>query len=126
MRLAQGIRTIGFRKWYERSLLIGHAHLAAVVMAVLGVMMALEAGTRYANASERIFDWLVALACAAAGLWALRRYLYLLTYAESVANQADCPQCRTYGRLELVQSDAQGNDVIVRCRHCQHLWRIEG
>ena len=125
MRLAQGIRTIGFRKWYERRLLTGHAHLAAVLLAVLGLMMALEAATRYATTAERVFDWAVAAACAAAGLWALRRYLYLLTYAESVAHQADCAKCGTYGRLELLQSHAQGDDVTVRCRHCGHSWRIE-
>lgn len=125
MTLAQGIRTIGFRKWYERRLLTGHAHLAAVLVAVVGVMMALEAATRYATAQERVFDWAVALACAGGGLWALRRYLFLLTHAESVANQADCPQCKTYGRLELVDADATGQDVTVRCRHCGHVWRIE-
>ena len=125
MTLAQGIRTVGFRKWYERRLLTGHAHLALVLMAVLGVMMALEAGTRYANASERLFDWAVAAVCAAGGLWALRRYLYLLTHAESVANQADCPQCKAYGRLDLVTSDAAGQSVTVRCRQCGHVWHIE-
>jgi predicted Zn finger-like uncharacterized protein len=125
MNLAQGIRTIGFRKWYERRLLTGHAHLAAVLIAVLGVMMALEAATRYATTQERLFDWAVAIACTGAGLWALRRYLFLLTHAESVANQADCPHCKTYGRLELIESDASGQDVVVRCRKCAHVWRIE-
>ncbi len=124
MTLAQGIRTIGFRKWYERRLLTGHAHLALVLMAVLGLMMALEAATRYATAPERLFDWAVALTCALGGLWALRRYLYLLAHAEAVANQADCPQCKTYGRLDLIQANADGNQVHVRCRHCAHEWHI--
>lgn len=126
MTLAQGIRTIGFRKWYERRLLTGHAHLAAVLLAVLGLMMALEAATRYATTAERLFDWAVAAGCTILGLWALRRYLYLLTHAECVANQAECAQCRTYGRLDLLQSDAQGKDVVVRCRQCGHTWPIEG
>lgn len=124
MTLAQGIRTIGFRKWYERRLLTGHAHLALVLLAVMGMMMALEAATRFAAPNERLFDWAVAAACAAAALWALRRYLYLLTQAEALANQANCPSCNTYARLDLLQSSATGDEVTVRCRHCGHAWHM--
>ena len=120
--LAQGIRTIGFRKWYERRLLTGHAHLALVLLLVIGTMMALEAGSRFATPQERLIDWAVALACAMGALWALRRYLYLLTQAEELANQANCPKCGAYGRLELVQSDARGDHVTVQCRQCGHRW----
>lgn len=126
MTLAQGIRTIGFRKWYERRLLTGHAHLALVLMATLGVMMALEAATRFATVGERAFDYAVAAACAGGGLWALRRYLFLLTQAEAIANQADCPQCRAYGRLDLLQANDRGDCVRVRCRGCGHGWQIDG
>lgn len=124
MTLAQGIRTIGFRKWYERRLLTGHAHLALVLLAVMGTMMALEAASRFATAQERLFDWAVAAACAGGAFWALRRYLFLLTQAEALANQANCPACGTYGRLELLQSDAAGEQVSVRCRHCGHAWHM--
>jgi predicted Zn finger-like uncharacterized protein len=58
-------------------------------------------------------------------VWALRRYLGLMARAESAANQAECPHCHAYGRLELQQSNAQGDEVEVRCRKCGHLWRIE-
>jgi hypothetical protein len=61
---------------------------------------------------------------AAIGLWALRRYLRLLTSAEAVANQADCPSCGTYGRLDLVEANATGDEVAVSCRKCSHGWRI--
>ena len=126
MTLAEGIRRIGFRKWYERELLTGHAHLAILLLCVLALMMALESSTRAASAQERAVDALSVLLCAGAGLWALRRYLYLLTRAEAVANQADCPRCQTYGRLELLRSNASGDEVGVRCRHCGHEWNIFG
>ena len=125
MKLAEGIRRHGFRKWYERELLAGHAHLAALLICVLGLMMALEAITHVTSASDQAIDLLAVVLCSGAGLWALRRYLYLLTHAESVANQADCPQCRTYGRLELLQANASGDEVVVRCRHCGHRWQID-
>lgn len=124
MTLAEGIRRIGFRKWYERRLLRSHAHLALVLIAVLGLMMAMEAAARFATPQERLLDWAVAAACGVFALWALRRYLFLLTQAETLANQANCPSCGTYARLDLVQSNAAGDEVAVRCRQCGHGWRI--
>ena len=124
MTLAQGIRTIGFRKWYEKRLLRSHAHLAAVLVGVVAMMMALEAATHYATPSERLLDWAVAAACAAGALWALRRYLFLLMKAEAAADQANCPACKAYGKLDLLESNAEGDEVRVRCRACQHAWRM--
>jgi predicted Zn finger-like uncharacterized protein len=126
MTLAEGIRTIGFRKWYERRLLRGHAHLVLVLIGTLGAMASLEAAMRFATPLERVFDWAVVAACVAGSLWALRRYLFLLTHAESVAHQANCPQCEAYGRLALVKSNADGDEVQVRCQHCGHHWHISG
>jgi Zn ribbon nucleic-acid-binding protein len=126
MRLAEGIRRIGFRKWYERELLTGHAHLALLLMCVLGLMMALEAATRFSSVQDQATDFIAVVACAGAGLWSLRRYLYLLTRAEAIANQADCPTCKTYGRLDLVRANATGDEVGVRCRKCGHEWDIDG
>jgi hypothetical protein len=125
MTLAEGIRRHGFRKWYERRLLTGHAHLAFLLMCVLGLMMALEAATRPQAATDRAADIAIVLLCVGAGLWALRRYLFLLTHAEAVANQAECATCKTYGRLDLLESNATGDEVIVRCRKCGHEWRID-
>jgi predicted Zn finger-like uncharacterized protein len=125
MTLAEGIRRHGFRKWYERRLLTGHAHLAFLLLCVLGLMTALEASTRPQPAADRAADIAVILLCVGAGLWALRRYLFLLTHAEAVANQAECATCKTYGRLDLLQSNAAGDAVIVRCRKCGHEWRID-
>ncbi len=126
MTLAQGIRTVGFRKWYERRLLAGHAHMALVLLGVIGMMMAMEAASRFALPLERAWDWAVAVACGGGSLWALRRYLFLLMQAEVAANQANCPACATYGRLDLLQSNAEGDCVRVRCRHCAHSWTIQG
>lgn len=126
MTLAEGIRRHGFRKWYERELLIGHSHLALVLLCAVGLMMALEAAFRFRSPADQLIDGLAVLCCAGAGLWALRRYLYLLMRAESLAHQADCPACKAYGRLELVESQADGDTVNVRCRRCAHEWWIEG
>jgi hypothetical protein len=120
MKLAEGIRRHGFRKWYERELLQSHAHLVLTFLCLLGLFAAFEGAWLHRDWS----DAAAGLACAAVGVWAMRRYLQLLTTAEAVASQADCPRCKTYGRLELLAVDQGGERVHVRCRHCQHEWDL--
>lgn len=122
MKLAEGIRKVGFRKWYERELLAGHAHMALLLMSVLGLMAALEAASRYTSTADQLTDIVAVLVCAAVGMWALRRYLFLLARAEAIAHQADCPGCGTYGRMSCEAEHEEAVDV--RCRRCQHPWTI--
>ena len=125
MKLADGIRKHGFRKWYERQLLQSHAHLALTFLCTIGIFMAFEAASRFRSWSDQLTDLIAVPVCAGVGIWALRRYLYLLTHAEAVAHQADCPQCGTYGRLTLVRPDARSEAVDVCCRKCSHQLRID-
>lgn len=124
MKLAEGIRKHGFRKWYERELLHSHAHMVLLLFCALGILAIFEGSSRSRAWSEQAADIAGILLLTGVGLWSIRRYLYLLTHAEAVAHQADCPQCKTYGRLELLQSDAAGDEVLVRCRNCSHVWHI--
>jgi hypothetical protein len=124
MTLAEGIRKHGFRTWYERRLLQSHAHLALCFLCLLGVFAAFEALTRFRSWADQAGDIASIGLCAAVGVWALRRYLFLLGSAEAAAHQADCPQCKAYGRLELLEADAAGEQVRVKCRGCGHCWQI--
>ncbi len=149
MKLQEGIRTHGFRKWYERELLQSHAHLVLAFACAIGLVAAFEAAWRFRGTLDQLTDGVAGIVCAVVGLWALRRYLYLLHHAEAAANQADCPQCKAYGRLEVAaepdlpspavpapvarpapptSTDNQPGDallpVAVRCRQCQHRWTI--
>lgn len=124
MRLADGIRKHGFRKWYERQLLQSHGHLALVFLCMIGILGALEASSSARDLAEKATDLLTMLLCAAAGLWALRRYLFLLSHAEAVAHQADCPSCGTYARLKLLHDSDGGRTAGVECKQCAHRWEI--
>lgn len=124
MKLDEGIRTLGFRKWYERELLQSHVHLVLTLLSVIGLMAALEGLFTFDSLSDKLLDLLSIGLCGAVGLWSLRRYLYLLAHAEAVANQAECPDCGTYARFVLVQTRAE--ELEVRCRHCQRSWPING
>src|SRR3712207_1388011 len=88
-RLADGVRKVGFRKWYERELLSSHAHMILAFVSVIALIGNMEA-FREASVGEKLMDVLFVVVCAAVGLWALRRYLFLLMRAEEVANQANC------------------------------------
>ena len=125
MKLAEGIRRHGFRKWYERQLLRSHGHLVLTFLCLVGIFAGLDSMRGATTWGERADQIFTVVLCTGAGLWALRRYLDLLSHAELAAHQAECPQCKAYGRLELVQSDDSGERVTVRCRGCNHGWRIE-
>jgi hypothetical protein len=123
-RLAEGVRRFGFRKWYERELLSSHAHLLLTLLcaiALIGTLEAFQGGT----AGDKLLGVALFLLSGGIGLWALRRYLYLLLHAEEVASQASCPGCGAYGRFEVVQEEAQRGSTRVRCRQCGTDWLIE-
>lgn len=122
---AQKIRRLGFRKWYERELLSSHANLVLLLLATLGLLASAELFTTGLPLRDQLEVLLTAVCSAAIGLFALRRYLYLLNHAEYVADQAVCRACGTYARWDLLEEQAAGARLVVRCRHCTNQWAIE-
>ncbi len=122
--LADGIREVGFKRWYQRELLSGHAQLVLLILSTVGFIGCLEVMSTL-HSRERLLNAFYAVLCAAAGAWALRRYLFLLMRAESIAHQANCPSCGTYGRLQVVEEHPEQQDITVLCRRCKATWRIE-
>ena len=121
--LAESVKRIGFRKWYERQLLSSHAHMVLAFLSAIGLVASVEAhGT--AQGTTKAADLLFVLVCAAVGLWALRRYIFLLMRAEETANQANCPDCGEYGRFRVVCERAREHKLDVRCRKCDREWVI--
>jgi hypothetical protein len=136
MAIPQAIQRRGFRKWYERELLVGHSHLVLLLLCVLTLVGGMEA---FAQPDGR--RWLMGgcvLVAAAIGLWALRRYLFLLTRAEHIANQAVCAQCQAYGRwvvespaatpaprVDTADDDGAPAQMRVCCRGCGWRWQID-
>jgi len=124
VKLADGIRRVGFRKWYERELMQSHLQLVLTFLCAVGIFAAFEAFDRTAPLVDRLVDVVAVVVCSAVGAWALHRYLYLLNHAEAVANQADCPQCSAYARFTIVHEDSAASAVEVQCRKCEHRWSI--
>jgi hypothetical protein len=120
---AQKIRRLGFRKWYERELLHSHANLVLLLLSAIGLLASAEVYDRGRGLLEQIELLASALASAAIGVFALRRYLYLLNHAEYVADQAICRNCDSYAAWDLIGED--GPVLRVRCRRCRNEWGIE-
>lgn len=125
MGLAEGIRKHGFRKWYERQLMQSHLHMLLLVFCAVGLLGAFEVYSRVAPLADQLSIVASIVACASIGIWAMRRYLFMLMRAEYIANQAVCGQCKAYGRLDLLQVDTARQRVGVRCQRCGYAWPIE-
>ena len=124
MGLAEGIRKHGFRKWYERELLQSHLHMLLLLFCAIGLLGGFEVFSRQASLADQLSIVGSILACVGIGIWAMRRYLFMLMHAEHVANQAVCTQCKAYGRLDVLHVDARRQSVGVRCQRCGHAWPI--
>ena len=125
MPTGQTIRRVGFRKWYERELIQSHLHLVLLLLAAIGLLGSAEAYSIKLSAASQLTAIGCGLASAAIGLYALRRYLFLLCHAEFVADQAVCRHCDAYARWELLDETADGARLSVRCRRCEHRWKID-
>lgn len=125
MSAAHTIRRIGFRKWYERELLHGHANLVLLLLATIGLLASFEVYERTSPLLDQVQVLAAAVASALIGVFALRRYLYLLKHAEYVADQAICRRCDTYARFELLEEHGDPARLRVRCRQCSHAWDIQ-
>ena len=124
------IETRGFRKWYERELIRGHSHLVLLLLCTVAVLGALEAAADLRGSARLAVMAASVVVAGGVGVWAMRRYLFVLMRAEHVANQAVCPQCQTYARWHIVGHDVHDDDrnatscLDVCCRQCEHRWRI--
>ena len=111
MQLADGIRKHGFRKWYERELLQSHAHLALTFLCGIGVAASMELAFKVRGPADQLSDLSAVLLCASVGIWALRRYLFLLMRAELIATHTRTVDERACGG---VGTEGRDQDVLKR------------
>ncbi len=124
MESTQAIRKLGFRKWYERALLQSHIHLVLLLLASIALLGGIEVYRRDLPLQSQLGLLVCFVASAAIGVWALRRYFYLMHLAEFVAGQAACPQCDAYGRWRITGEDEPHRTLQVCCRQCGNPWKI--
>ncbi len=135
MKVADEIRRLGFRRWYERQLIVSHGYLVVAFVALIALLAGIE-GMDYLRRSVG-FYLLVAVGAAAAGTLmfvAWRRFNVLLARAERFAESATCPRCKTWGKFRVIAAEPSAADdppeagrphwVQVRCNVCGELWRL--
>jgi len=137
MELAEGIKKIGFRRWYERQLIESHLYLVTSFLCLVTVLACFEGFSLRMPAWETVMRLVAMLAGAAVCVWTLRRYLAMLNFAIRAAERSVCEKCAAYDALELSgtiirRTAAQGEEengglllIGVRCRKCGHEWTIE-
>lgn len=135
MEIGEEIRKRGFRRWYERQLIEGHAYLVTAFLALILLLAGYEAMGVLRGSPLYYLALFGASAAAGMLMWvSWRRFTALLARAELFANSATCPRCQAWGRFEVLAADAEGADdppeaarpnwVSVRCRGCGERWRL--
>jgi len=137
MELTEGIRKIGFARWYERQLMEAHLYLVTAFLCLILLTACLEGFSLRATGLEPLLRLVGIFAGCCVGVWAVRRYGAILGVAESIAGQSVCKQCASYGRLELIgagllaprvrgenEAGRAEQPVAVRCRKCGHEWTM--
>ncbi|BAU49065.1 hypothetical protein SVA_2517 [Sulfurifustis variabilis] len=137
MHTAEKIRKLGFKRWYERALLEGHAYL---VTCFLGMIVAI-AGIEVVGGRQGLGQVLVGVAVGGLGvgvcLFSWQRYHRILILAEHLGAGATCGRCGHYARFGLIGSGGSDMDdpreqpqergpiwLHVKCRECGNEWVI--
>jgi hypothetical protein len=132
MSPADGIRKLGFRRWYERQLIEGHAWFVTSFLCLILALACAEDLSLKAGGLKPLVMLAIIAAAGAVGWLALKRYRQLLDRAEYIAEQSTCARCTTYGRIQVVGSDSPceppeeaAHWIRVQCRQCGNQWLIE-
>jgi ribosomal protein L40E len=131
VRLSEGIRKIGFERWYERQLMEAHLYLVTAFLCQILLTACLEGFCSRAPGLEPVIRLIGIFAGFCGGVWAVRRYGAIPGVAESAAGQSVCKKCASYGRLEVIgagllaprvrgenEAGRVESPVAVRCRKC--------
>ena len=131
------IRRLGFRRWYERELIKSHAALVTCLLA--GLTLAAMMESLFGTTGWTFVSMLgVAFAAGAIGWLSWRSYITLLTRAEFYGERSSCPDCKAYGRFNVIATGLDEDagrvaDAVapleaawlrVQCRMCGAAWRM--
>ena len=117
---ARSIGKLGFRKWYERRLIEGHAWLISCFLCGLGIAASLE-GLSFKKPEAiltLIFVFFAGLVC----FHSLKRYRIIMDEAERLGEHAVCGSCHAYAAFKLLGDYPKMN---VRCRKCGNEWLLD-
>ena len=132
------IRKLGFRRWYERQLILCHAALVTCLLCGLTMAALLE------TVDFRSFGWtpasrlVIVFAAGAVGWISWKTYIRILQRAEFYGESSNCPACKTYGRFTVISTGMDHDPgrvaeavapleaawMRVECKKCGAAWRM--
>ena len=134
------IRRLGFRKWYERELIKGHAALVTCFLCGLTVAALLEQVDFESFGWAPLSSLVVVFAAAVVGWFSWRSYITTLKRAELYGESSLCPNkaCRAYARFRILATGMDSEPtgaaagvapldaawLRVECRRCGTAWRM--
>lgn len=135
MKIADDIRRLGFRRWYERQLIESHAYLVTAFLALILLLSGIEWLGKLRN-SPMFYVVIISVAAGAGTLMFItwRRFTVLLTRAELFAEGATCPQCKTWGKFVVIATESESSEdppesgrphwMRVKCKQCANDWKL--
>jgi hypothetical protein len=123
MSLGNAIKKHGFRKWYERQLIVSHGFLVGGFVALIVAMAEFEIILDNKPLPQKLSALLICAISLMFTALAVFRYQRIMANAEVVGNQANCPGCGVYGKFQVV-AHAGLHGAQVHCKKCGHEWKI--
>jgi hypothetical protein len=133
--IEERIAKLGFRRWYERTLVESHAFLITAllgaILAFTGMELITQRDDGEINFALGVVAVLIGGVVAAASV---HRYIRMLMLAINLGEHATCRDCNAYAKFDLLHSgrlrshgpDEKGSFWMrVKCRKCGYEWRIE-
>lgn len=130
MTPADGIRKLGFRRWYERQLIECHAYFVTCFLCMLLVACMMEGFSLRGEGLRSLVILATLFGSVLVGVAAYTRYMKVLDRAERIAEHSTCSSCSTYGRLMILHAGGNHDSadesgwMRVQCRKCGHQWTI--
>lgn len=135
MEPAEGIRKLGFERWFERQLIESHVYLVTLFLCLILVAAVFEQLGSGAGALGRILMYAAMIGGGALGIVSLNRYAAILVRALRLSQRSTCKNCGAYARFSVLDSargpigdDADSRDGLwlkVKCKTCSHEWTMD-
>lgn len=122
MDAVRAIGKLGFKRWYERTLLKAHAWLVTCLLCALCLALALE-DLSFRRPLADVAPVVGLLFVGGLICWqALWRFLVLMQEAQRFAERSSCPSCGVYAAFDPVEEFRER--LRARCRRCGHEWLV--
>jgi hypothetical protein len=138
MSPAARIGKIGFRRWYERTLIESHAYLVTCFLGMILIATAFEFGQHTLMSWQGLSRMMLGIGGGAICIVAWLRYRQLMVVAENLSDRATCNACKHYAKFEVLAHGPRSFEeaaslavrpeqypwLKVRCKKCGHIWGL--